>query len=60
MVDVKFSSINFDSCQKLCVSLPASWVTYIENECIAHDLLDYTILGYTAQRRKFENLINIP
>ena len=31
----------------------------IWRRCIAHDLLEFTILGYIASSRKIEKLINI-
>ena len=51
---MNFISINFDSCGKLFLSLPAG-------SCIMkmHYSLCITILGCTAQRIKFEKFINI-
>ena len=63
---MNFSSTDFDSCWKLIsqkiwhnpvevivfsCAFPGIWV--------AHDALEYIILGYTAQNRTFKKWINI-
>ena len=58
VVEMKFSSVSFDSYWKLFGSFPASWLKYWR--CIAHDLSEFTILGYTAQRGEFQIFLNIP
>ena len=52
-----FSATNFDSWTNLFGSFPVSWIIYWR--CIACDLLEYNILGYTFQSRKFEKFINV-
>ena len=54
VVEMKFSSANFDGCWKLFPSLPAE--LYIMKVLCSWYI---TTLGFTAQSRKFEKFINI-